>query len=153
MLKGRLGLETARIPHADRHGLVWLGRGRIYVEAGTLRFRTRSYDRELEAGDYALPFQMVSCLVLQPGTSISHDALRLLARHGTGVVCVGEDGVRFYASLPAGPDSSARARRQARAWSAPGERIRIVRQMYAGGWAKSCPPPTSTPSAASRGPA
>ena len=23
MLRGRLGLETARIPHADRHGLLW----------------------------------------------------------------------------------------------------------------------------------
>jgi CRISPR-associated protein Cas1 len=130
MLKGRLGLETARIPHADRHGLVWLGRGQVYVEAGTLRFRTKSYS-ELVAGDYALPFQMISCLVLQPGTSISHDALRLLARHGTGVVFVGEDGVRFYASLPAGPDTSARARRQAMAWGEPGERTRIVRQMYA----------------------
>ena len=27
MLKGRLGLETARIPHADRAGLLWLSRG------------------------------------------------------------------------------------------------------------------------------
>jgi CRISPR-associated protein Cas1 len=130
MLKGRLGLETARIPHTDRHGLLWLGRGQVYVEAGTLRFRTKSYS-ELAAGDYALPFQMISCLLLQPGTSVTHDALRLLARHGTGVVCVGEDGVRFYASLPAGPDTSARARRQAIAWSAPEERIRIVRRMYA----------------------
>ena len=24
MLKGRLGLETARIPHKDRNGLIWL---------------------------------------------------------------------------------------------------------------------------------
>ena len=27
MLSGRLGLEKARIPHADRHGLIWLERG------------------------------------------------------------------------------------------------------------------------------
>ena len=31
MLLGRLGLEKARIPHADRHGLVWLERGRLEV--------------------------------------------------------------------------------------------------------------------------
>lgn len=131
MLKGRLGLESARIPHTDRHGLMWLGRGQLYVEAGTLRFRTAGYG-DLGAGDYALPFQMVSCLLLQPGSSVSHDALRLLARHGTGLVCVGEDGVRFYASLPAGPDSSARARRQVEIWSDHARRIRAVRQMY--GW-------------------
>jgi CRISPR-associated protein Cas1 len=130
MLKGRLGLERARIPHADRHGVLWLGRGQLYVEAGTLRFRTAG-GGDLERGDYALPFQMVSCLFLQPGTNVSHDALRLLARHGTGMVCVGEDGVRFYASLPAGPDSSARARRQAEVWSDPLLRQRAVRQLYA----------------------
>lgn len=130
MLKGRLGLESARIPHIDRHGLMWLGRGQLYVEAGTLRFRTAGYG-DLERGDYGLPFQMVSCLLLQPGTSVSHDALRLLARHGTGTVCVGEDGVRFYASLPAGPDSSARARRQVEIWSHPLRRSSVARQMYA----------------------
>ena len=130
MLKGRLGLESARIPHADRHGLMWLGRGQLYVEAGTLRFRCAG-SADLDRGDYAIPFQMVSCLVLQPGTSVSHDALRILARHGTGVVCVGEDGVRFYASLPAGPDTSARARRQVDIWSHPIRRSEVVRQMYA----------------------
>ena len=38
MLRGRLGLETARIPHADRHGLLWLSRGALTVRDGTLRF-------------------------------------------------------------------------------------------------------------------
>jgi CRISP-associated protein Cas1 len=28
MLKGRLGLKTARAPHTDRHGLLWLEYGR-----------------------------------------------------------------------------------------------------------------------------
>ena len=130
MLKGRLGLEGARVPHSDRHGLMWLGRGNVYVESGTLRFVTAGHG-DLGPGDYAIPFQMVSCLMLQPGTTVSHDALRILARHGTVVVCVGEDGVRFYASLPAGPAASARARRQISAWCDPERRIAIARKMYA----------------------
>ena len=129
MLKGRLGLEGARIPHADRHGLMWLGRGQIFVEDGTLRFTTAGYD-ELPAGDYGIPYQMVSCFILQPGTSVTHDALRLLARHGCGLVAVGDGGVRFYASLPAGPDRSARARRQANLWADPDRRRAVVRRMY-----------------------
>ena len=40
MLRGRLGLETARIPHADRHGLLWLSRGALTVRDGTLRFES-----------------------------------------------------------------------------------------------------------------
>ena len=131
MLSGRLGLEGAEVPHADRHGLMWLGRGSLYVEAGTLRFATAGHD-DLGPGDYAVPYQMVSCLLLQPGTTVSHDSLRILARHGAAVVFVGEHGVRFYASLPAGPDASARARRQAKLWGDPTRRETIVRLLY--GW-------------------
>jgi len=109
---------------------MWLGRGNLYVEDGTLRLATAG-GGDLEAGDYSIPFQMVSCLLLEPGTSVSHDALRLLARHGTTLLIVGQDTVRFYASLPAGPDTSRRARRQAEAWSDPARRTRIVRRMYA----------------------
>ena len=130
MLRGRLGLETARIPHVDRHGLVWLGRGKLTVEDGTLHFATTGIG-DLEPGDYALPFQMVSAILIGPGTTVSHDALRLLARHGTALVAVGEDGVRFYASMPFGADDSRLARRQAELWSDPARRLVIARRMYA----------------------
>lgn len=130
MLKGRLGLETARIPQADRHGLVWLGRGNLTVEDGTLRF-TSAGDPDLAPGEYLIPFQMVSCFLMGPGTTVSHDAMRLLARHGTGIVFTGQGGVRLYASMPFGPDDSTVARRQAVAWSDSEQRMRLVRRMYA----------------------
>lgn len=129
MLEGRLGLEGARIPHIDRHGLMWLGRGQLWVEQGTLRFKTVGFD-ELEAGDYAIPYQMVSCFLLEPGTTVSHDALRLLARHGCGLVAAGEGNVRCYASMPFGPDSSERARRQVTAWADPALRRATVLRLY-----------------------
>jgi CRISP-associated protein Cas1 len=130
VLKGRLGLETARIPQADRHGLLWLRRGVLYVEDGTLRFKAAG-GGGMQPGDYALPFQMLSCILLEPGTTISHDALRLLARHGTGLVAIGEGGVRYYASLPGGPDASALARRQAALWADRTSRLKVARRMYA----------------------
>ena len=131
MLKGRLGLETARVPHADRHGCLWLRRGNLTVEDGTLRFRTAGSD-DLAAGDYGIPFQTVSVILLEPGSTVSHDALRLLARHGTGLVVTGEEGVRFYASMPFGQDASALARQQVRVWSDTDQRVHIARRMY--GW-------------------
>lgn len=131
MLKGRLGLETARIPQADRHGLLWLRRGNLTVEDGTLRFTTVG-GGDLPPGSYGIPFQMMTAILLEPGTTVSHDALRLLARHGTGLVAVGEAGTRFYASMPFGPDASSLARRQVTAWAdAAGERLRVARRMYA----------------------
>lgn len=129
MLPGRLGLETARVPHADRHGLLWLRRGHLAVEAGTLHFVTAGHD-EMPAGNFAIAFQGVSCILLEPGTTVSHDALRLLARHGTGLVAVGEGGVRIYASMPFGAHASARARQQAMAWADPAQRVAIAQKMY-----------------------
>lgn len=131
MLKGRLGLETARVPHADRHGCLWLRRGALTVEGGTLRFVTAGSD-DLVPGDYGIPFQTVSVILLEPGTTVSHDALRLLARHGTGLVVTGEEGVRFYASMPFGQDESALARQQVRVWSDKDQRVLVARRMY--GW-------------------
>lgn len=131
MLKGRLGLETARVPHTDRHGLLWLSRGNLTVEDGTLRFATAE-GGDFPPGDYAIPFQMLSCILLAPGTTVSHDALRLLARHGTGMLAVGDSGVRMYASMPFGAGDSALARRQISAWAdSEGTRISIARRMYA----------------------
>lgn len=129
-LRGRLGLETARVPHADRHGLLWLGRGQLYVDEGTLRFRCAGFD-DLPPGDYAIPFQLLSVIVLQPGTSLTHDVLRLCAGHGTGFVVVGEAGTRYFASSPAGPNESARARKHALLWARLDARSLVARRLYA----------------------
>jgi CRISP-associated protein Cas1 len=101
------------------------------VEDGTLRFTTAG-GAGMEAGDYAIPFQGVSCILLEPGSTVSHDGLRLLARHGTGLLAVGEGGVRLYASMPFGPDDSALARAQARVWADLAARTQVARRMY--GW-------------------
>jgi len=78
MLKGRLGLERARIPHADRHGLLWLERGELCVVDGCLHFG-RSGGAQGATLDQ-IPHQAVSMILLGLGSSVTHDALRLLAR-------------------------------------------------------------------------
>ena len=130
MLPGRLGLDKARIPHADRHGLVWLDRGRLEVEDGCLRFITVG-GGDLQPGNYQIPHQAVSIILLGPGSSVTHDALRLLARHGCALAAVGEGAVRFYTAPPLLPDSSAAARSQVTLWSDPKTRMEVARAMYA----------------------
>ncbi len=102
MLIGRLGLETA-LPHSDRHGPIYLDRGRIAVEDGCLRF-CRAGGGGTPASEYAIPNQSTSLVLLAPGSMVSYDALRLLARHDAGLAAVGEDGVRFYTAPPLLPD-------------------------------------------------
>jgi len=123
LLPGRLGLAASRIPHADRHGLLWLEYGRLSVEEGTLRF-VAAKSETLDAGDYAIPYQGVSMLLLGPGTSLTHDVLRLIA-------AVGEGGVKYYTAPPMGRGRSDVARAHAQLWAVPGKRLDIARRMYA----------------------
>ena len=129
MLKGRLGLERAQIAHADRHGLLYLDRGVLSVVDGCLHFN--SGGGVLAVGDYQLPHQTLSALLIGPGTSLSHDVLRILARHGTTLVAVGTDATRLYTAPALGPDRSDIARAQARAWADEKTRIAVARKMYA----------------------
>ncbi len=135
MLLGRLGLDTARVPHADRYGLLWLSRGKLTARDGTLSFERKveesSRNDPLRQGRYAIPFQGVSMILLGPGSMVSHDALRLMARHGTALVAVGVDGVRLYTAPPLMSGRSGLARIQARCWADPEKRLMIVRRMYA----------------------
>lgn len=130
LFAGRLGLAESRIPHVDRHGLVWLVFGNLTVEDGTLHFRAAKSE-EMDAGDYAIPYQGLSMILLGPGTTVSHDALRLLARHGTLLAAVGEGGVKFYTAPPMGAGRSEVARSHARLWADEKARIDVARRMYA----------------------
>ena len=131
MLIGRLGLETARLPHADRHGLISLDRGHLTVEDGCLTFACAG-GGSTPAGRYGVPHQSVSLILLGPGSTVSHDALRLLARHGVVLAAVGEDGVRCYTAPPLLPDFSHLARAQATFWADERKgRLMVARRMYA----------------------
>jgi len=85
----------------------------------------------LNAGDYAIPLQAVSMILLGPGSTVSHDALRLLAHARTALAAVGEDGVRLYTAPPLIPDRSGLARLQARLWADEDLRLMLARRMYA----------------------
>lgn len=130
LFAGRLGLAESRIPQADRHGLLWLARGQLAVEDGTLRF-CAAESPDLKAGIYAIPYQGVSLILLGPGSTVSHDALRVLARHGTLLAAVGEGGVKFYTAPPWGQGHSEVARAHARLWADDKARIDVARRMYA----------------------
>ncbi len=130
MLKGRLGLETGRIPHSDRHGLIWLDRGYLSIQDGCVHFHAAGSD-SLPSGHYDIPHQGVSMILLGPGSTVSHDALRILAKHGTALAAIGEGGIRFYTAQPLGPDASALARSQAMMWASEKKRLDVARRMYA----------------------
>ena len=77
-----------------------------------------------------IPVGSIACLMLEPGTRVSHRAAALASRVGTLLVWVGEAGVRLYS---AGQPGGARADRllyQAKLALDDAARLKVVRKMY-----------------------
>lgn len=77
-----------------------------------------------------VPCASLSVLLLGPGTTITHAAVRALAESGCLAVWTGEEGVRTYAVGPGETRSARNLQRQARAWADPAAHMRVVRRLY-----------------------
>jgi len=68
--------------------------------------------------------------MLEPGTRISHPAVKLAAQVGTLIIWIGEAGVRLYASGQPGGARSDRLLYQAKLALDENARLKVVRYMY-----------------------
>lgn len=102
----------------------------IYLEHGRLEQQDQSVAYYSQEGAVAIPAAALGVLLLGPGTSITHAAIRQLANNGCSVFWVGEEMVRFYASGMGETRSSANLMRQAQAWADPEAHLEVVKRMY-----------------------
>jgi len=77
-----------------------------------------------------IPIGGLACLMLEPGTRVSHAASVLAARAGTLLIWVGESGVRLYAAGQPGGARSDRLLYQAKLALDESLRLKVVRKMY-----------------------
>lgn len=113
------------LPIKERVSLVFLKYGEIDVLDGSFVLVDKDGVRT------AIPVGSVSCLMLEPGTRVSHAAVALAARVGTLLIWVGEAGVRLYASGQPGGARADRLLYQARLALDEHTRLKVVRKMYA----------------------
>lgn len=83
-----------------------------------------------EGGKTMIPCASLMLLMLGPGTSITHAAIRTLAASGCLVMWTGEESVRFYALGLGETRSSRNLLWQVTQWSDANARMRVVTRMY-----------------------
>ncbi len=83
-----------------------------------------------EQGTTSVPCANLTTLLLGPGSTITHSAIKTLADNGCLVMWAGEGAVRFYAQGLGETRSSRNLMRQAYLSSLPTLRLRVVRRMY-----------------------
>lgn len=112
------------IPIKDRVSFVFLEKGRIDVIDGAFVLVDKTGIRT------QIPAGKIACLMLEPGTRVSHAAAVLAARAGTLITWVGEGGVRLYSAGQPGGARSDRLLWQAACVLDEKARLKVVRKMY-----------------------
>ncbi len=108
----------------ERVSLIFIEYGRIDVLDGAFVVVDKNGVRT------HIPVGSVACLMLEPGTRITHAAITLASRVGCLVVWVGEGGVRLYASGQPGGARADRLLYQAKLALDDSARLKVVRKMY-----------------------
>lgn len=102
----------------------------LYLERCQIEQEAKAIAAHDASGTASIPIATLALLMLGPGTSITHAAVRTLADNGCTIVWVGEAGVRCYAQGLGETRSASRLLRQAQLWSDPELHLAVVRRMY-----------------------
>jgi len=116
------------IPMKDRISMIFVYYGRIDVKDGAFVVINEVDGEDLERKH--IPVGSVACIMLEPGTRISHAAVKLAAVTGTLLIWVGEAGVRLYSSGQPGGARSDKLLYQAKLALDDGLRLKVVRKMF-----------------------
>ena len=108
----------------ERNSIVFLKYGELDVIDGAFVLVDKTGVRK------HIPVGGIVCLMLEPGTRVSHAASVLAARAGTLLIWVGESGVRLYAAGQPGGARSDRLLYQAKLALDESLRLKVVRKMY-----------------------
>ncbi|MFC6356067.1 type I-E CRISPR-associated endonuclease Cas1e [Luethyella okanaganae] len=108
----------------DRLSFLYLERCVIHRESNAITARD-------ERGTVHIPAASLGTLLLGPGTTVSQQAMVLLAESGSTAVWVGEEGVRYYAHGRSLAHSSRLLEAQANLFANQSSRLRVAREMYA----------------------
>lgn len=111
------------IPIKERISMLFLEKGELDVLDGTFVVVDKNGVRT------QIPVGGVACLMLEPGTRVSHAAVTLASRVGCLLIWVGEAGVRLYSSGQPGGARSDRLLYQAKLALDEEARLKVVRKM------------------------
>jgi CRISP-associated protein Cas1 len=102
----------------------------LYLERCTLSRDSNAITATDQQGTVHIPAAGINCVLLGPGTRITHHAMMLMAVCGVSVVWVGEVGVRYYAHGSPLARSTHLLEAQAEAVSNRRRRLAVARAMY-----------------------
>lgn len=109
----------------DKYPFIYLERGRLEIDDSSIKWI------DAEANVVPLPVATLNTILLGPGTTVTHEAIKVAAAANCSICWVGEDSLLFYA---AGflPTADTRNLRQQIELAADGEKsLEVAKKMFA----------------------
>lgn len=116
-------LETLT-PARERWTPIFLEHGRLEVDDSSVKWI---------GADYVvlrLPVATLSAILLGPGTTVTHAAIKACAESNTPVCWVGSEGLRFYSFGTTPTHDNSRSRHQAEVHANKTKRAEVARRMF-----------------------
>jgi CRISPR-associated protein Cas1 len=126
--KNRLLIKVTRetLPQVkDKYPFLYLERGRLEIDDSSVKWI------DSEANVIRLPIATVNCLLLGPGTSVTHEAVKVLGSANCSVCWVGEDSFHFYAAGLSPTANTRNLLHQAHLAAHPEKTLEVVKRMLA----------------------
>ncbi|ABM03390.1 CRISPR-associated protein, Cas1 family [Psychromonas ingrahamii 37] len=112
------------IPIKARTSMIFVGMGQIDVKDGAFVVIDKNGER------MHITVGTIACIMLEPGTRVSHAAIKLASICGTLLIWVGEAGVRLYSAGQPGGARSDKLLYQAKLALDAELRLKVVRKMF-----------------------
>jgi CRISPR-associated protein Cas1 len=116
-------LETLT-PAKERWTPIYLEHGRLEVDDASVKWIGA------DATVLRLPVATLSAIMLGPGTTVTHAAIKACSQCNTPLCWIGADGLRFYAFGTTPTHDNARARHQAAVHANKARRTDVARRMF-----------------------
>lgn len=102
----------------------------VYAEHAIVERESSAIQLISKEGRTLIPVASLCLLMLGPGTSITHAAIKVLSENGCSILWTGEDGMRLYGQGLGETRRAAHLIRQAELVCDHEQRIRVVKKMY-----------------------
>lgn len=109
----------------DKYPFIYLERGRLEIDDSSVKWI------DGESNVVRLPIATLNCLLLGPGTSITHEAVKVIAQANCSICWVGEDSLLFYANGQTPTADTRNMRKQMQLSADPKKSLEVARRMYA----------------------
>ncbi|MCP4648588.1 MAG: type I-E CRISPR-associated endonuclease Cas1 [PVC group bacterium] len=109
----------------DKYPFLFLERGRLEIDDSSVKWI------DCDGNVVRIPCTTINTILLGPGTSITHEAVKVLAASNCSVCWVGEDSLLFYAVGQSPTTDSRNMNKQILLSTDPTKSIEVARRMFA----------------------